>query len=159
MSKEFDVVVIGAGPGGYIAAIRAALAHNQQGGSLRGASTLSQQVAKNLFLWPAKSYLRKGLEAGLTVLMETLWNKSRILEVYLNIVEFGPGIYGVEAASQAYFGKPARDLTEYQAALLAAVLPNPKVLRVNSPSSYVLERVAWIRGQIAQLGAGYLRDL
>jgi monofunctional biosynthetic peptidoglycan transglycosylase len=77
----------------------------------------------------------------------------------LNIAEFGPGIYGVEAASQAYFGKPARHLTEYQAALLAAVLPNPKVLSVNSPSSYVLERVSWIQGQIAQLGAGYLHDL
>jgi monofunctional biosynthetic peptidoglycan transglycosylase len=140
-------------------AIRQALSEYRAGEGLRGASTITQQTAKNLFLWNGRSFIRKAIEAGLALVIDGLWSKQRVLEVYLNIAEFGPGIYGVEAASQAYFGKPARHLTEYQAALLAAVLPNPKVLRVNSPSSYVLERVAWSRGQIAQLGAGYLRDL
>jgi monofunctional biosynthetic peptidoglycan transglycosylase len=140
-------------------AIRQALSEYRAGEGLRGASTITQQTAKNLFLWNGRSFIRKAIEAGLALVIDGFWSKQRILEVYLNIAEFGPGIYGVEAASQAYFGKPARHLTEYQAALLAAVLPNPKVLRVNSPSLYVLERVAWIRGQIAQLGAGYLRDL
>ena len=140
-------------------AVRQALSEYRAGYGLRGASTITQQTAKNLFLWNGRSFIRKAIEAGLALVIDGLWSKQRVLEVYLNIAEFGPGIYGVEAASQAYFGKPARHLTEYQAALLAAVLPNPKVLRVNSPSSYVLERVAWIRGQIAQLGAGYLRDL
>jgi monofunctional biosynthetic peptidoglycan transglycosylase len=140
-------------------AIRQALSEYRAGEGLRGASTITQQTAKNLFLWNGRSFIRKAIEAGLAVVIDGFWSKQRILEVYLNIAEFGPGIYGVEAASQAYFGKPARHLTEYQAALLAAVLPNPKVLSVNSPSSYVLERVSWIQGQIAQLGAGYLHDL
>jgi monofunctional biosynthetic peptidoglycan transglycosylase len=140
-------------------AIRQALSEYRAGEGLRGASTITQQTAKNLFLWNGRSFIRKAIEAGLALVIDGFWSKQRILEVYLNIAEFGPGIYGVEAASQAYFGKPARHLTEYQAALLAAVLPNPKVLSVNSPSSYVLERVSWIQGQIAQLGAGYLHDL
>ncbi|MDX1560220.1 MAG: monofunctional biosynthetic peptidoglycan transglycosylase [Marinobacter sp.] len=140
-------------------AIRQALSEYRAGEGLRGASTITQQTAKNLFLWNGRSFIRKAIEAGLAVVIDGFWPKQRVLEVYLNIAEFGPGIYGVEAASQAYFGKPSRQLTEYQAALLAAVLPNPKVLRVQSPSSYVLDRVAWIRGQMAQLGPGYLRDL
>ncbi|WP_296060262.1 monofunctional biosynthetic peptidoglycan transglycosylase [uncultured Amphritea sp.] len=129
-----------------------ALSDNENGGRVRGASTLSQQTAKNLFLWPAKSYLRKGLEAGLTVLMETLWNKSRILEVYLNIVEFGPGIYGVEAASQAYFHKSAKHLSTIEAARLAAVLPNPYRMSVTRPSNYVWQRIQWITHQMRLLG-------
>ncbi len=140
-------------------AIRQALSEYRAGEGLRGASTITQQTAKNLFLWNGRSFVRKAVEAGLAVVIDGLWPKQRILEVYLNVAEFGPGIYGVEAASQAYFDRPARHLTEYQAALLAAVLPNPKVLRVNAPSTYVRERVVWIQGQIAQLGVGYLQDL
>lgn len=134
-----------------------ALSNNQKGQAIKGASTLSQQTAKNLFLWPAKSYFRKGLEAGLTLLMETLWNKPRILEVYLNIVEFGPGIYGVEAASQAYFNKPAKKLTTTEAARLAAVLPNPYLMSAARPSSYVWQRTAWIKKQMHLLGSEHWR--
>lgn len=140
-------------------AIRQALSEYRAGDGLRGASTITQQTAKNLFLWNDRSFIRKAIEAVLALGLDLLWPKQRVLEVYLNIAEFGPGIYGVEAASQTYFGKPARYLSEYQAALLAAVLPNPKMLSVASPSSYVLERVGWIRQQMAQLGAGYLRGL
>lgn len=134
-----------------------ALTNNKKGQAIKGASTLSQQTAKNLFLWPAKSYFRKGLEAGLTLLMETLWNKPRILEVYLNIVEFGPGIYGVEAASQAYFNKSAKKLTTTEAARLAAVLPNPYRMSAKRPSSYVWQRTAWIKKQMRMLGPKHWR--
>ena len=113
----------------------------------RGASSISQQTAKNLFLWPG-GYVRKGIEAGLTVLIEKIWGKDRILEMYLNIAEFGPGIYGVEAASQIYFGKPAATLTPEEAARLAAVLPNPRHWSVRAPGAYVQTRVAWILGQM-----------
>ncbi|MDD5035744.1 MAG: monofunctional biosynthetic peptidoglycan transglycosylase [Methylococcaceae bacterium] len=125
---------------------------NQKGGRIRGGSTLSQQTAKNLFLYPTRSLLRKGLEAVLTVLLELLWPKSRILEVYLNIAQFGDGIYGVEAASREFFGKPARLMTPAEAALLAAVLPNPLRLRADRPSAYVFKRQAWILKQMRQLG-------
>lgn len=126
----------------------------------RGASTLTQQVAKNLFLWPERSLLRKGLEAWFTVLLETLWPKRRILEVYLNVAEFGPGVYGVGAASERYFGKPAARLTRAESALLAAVLPSPRRLRVAQPSPYVLERAAWIERHVARLGGrSYLSRL
>ena len=135
-----------------VAAIRAALKHNQQSRRVRGASTLSQQTAKNLFMWSDRSFLRKGIEAWFTLLMELGWDKSRILEVYLNIVEFGPGIYGAEAAARHYFGKPAIRLTRYEASLLAAALPNPWRYRVKPPSPYVQQRSAWIRRQMGQLG-------
>jgi len=124
----------------------------------RGASTISQQVAKNLFLWPGRSYVRKGLEAWFTVLIETLWPKKRILEMHLNIAEFGKGVYGVEAASRRYFGKSALALTRSEAALLAAVLPNPARLHADRPSRYVNSRREWILGQMAGLGGpSYLR--
>jgi monofunctional biosynthetic peptidoglycan transglycosylase len=116
----------------------------------RGASTISQQTAKNLFLWPG-GWLRKGIEAGLTVLIEKTWGKRRILEMYLNIAEFGPGVYGAEAASQAYFGKPAALLTPQEAARLAAVLPNPRHWSVRNPGAYVQARSAWI---LEQMGYG-----
>jgi len=132
--------------------IREAVRHNAHSRRTRGASTISQQVAKNLFLWSGRSYLRKGLEAGVTVLIEWLWPKERILEMYLNIAEFGQGTYGVEAAAQRYFHKPARRLGRAEAALLAAVLPNPVRFRVESPSAYVRSRQAWIMGQMADLG-------
>ncbi len=123
----------------------------------RGASTLTQQVAKNLFLWPGRSFLRKGLEAWFTILLEALWPKRRILEVYLNVAEFGPGVYGAGAASERYFGKPASALGRREAALLAAVLPSPRRLRVAAPSSYLLERAAWIERH--SLGRSYLSGL
>ncbi len=140
--------------------IREAVRHNAHSRRVRGASTISQQVAKNLFLWSGRSYLRKGLEAALTVLIEWLWPKERILEVYLNIAQFGRGVYGVEAAAQRYFHKPARRLRRAESALLAAVLPNPLRLRVEAPSAYVRSRQAWILGQMAGLGGtAYLDEI
>ena len=133
---------------------------HQEGGRLRGASTISQQVAKNLFLWPGRSVVRKGLEAYLTVLIELFWSKRRVLEVYLNVAEFGPDLFGVAAASQTFFDKPSAQLTAPEAALLAAVLPNPWQYHVQRPSAYVLHRHAWILRQMQQLGGPqYLRDL
>lgn len=129
-----------------------ALAGYQRGERLRGASTLSQQTSKNMFLWSGQSLLRKGLEAGLTGVLELLWPKRRIIEVYLNLAEFGEGIYGVEAASQYFFGRPAARLSARQAALLAAVLPNPKRFLVAAPTPYVWGRVNWIEQQMQQLG-------
>ena len=133
-------------------AIQRAMDYDENGNRLRGASTLTQQTAKNLFLWPDRNWLRKGFEAYFTVLLEALWGKRRILETYLNIVEFGEGIYGVEAASQRYFHKSAVRLTPEDAALLAAVLPNPHRLKANAPSAYVRERQQWILRQMRQLG-------
>jgi monofunctional biosynthetic peptidoglycan transglycosylase len=136
-----------------VAAIEKALAHNERNESrVRGASTLSQQTAKNLFLWDGRSWMRKGLEAGLTVGIETVWSKKRILTVYLNIAEFGDGVFGVEAASQRYFNKPASRLSLSEAALLAAVLPNPIRYKADAPSGYVRSRQAWIMRQMRQLG-------
>src|ERR1700722_17666119 len=131
--------------------IRAAEVNNEEGGRVRGASTISQQVAKNLFLWPGKSYLRKALEAWFTVLIEALWAEEPILETYLNIAQFGPGIYGVEAAAQEFFPVPAARLTPSEAAVLAAVLPNPDRLHADRPSRYVAERRDWILGQMRTL--------
>lgn len=129
-------------------------------GRLRGASTITQQVARNLFLWSGRSYFRKGLEAYFTVLLEILWPKRRILEVYLNVAEFGDGTYGVSAAAQTFFGKRPRDLQAQEAAVLAAVLPNPARLRARNPSTYVQERAVWIQEQMAHLGGpAYLRTL
>ena len=127
---------------------------------VRGASTITQQVARNLFLWPGRSYVRKGLEAYFTVLLELFWPKRRILEVYLNVAEFGDGTHGVYAAAKTFFGKHPSELTPSEAALLAAVLPNPKRLHANTPSPYVEERAHWIEEQMEQLGGPtYLRGL
>jgi monofunctional biosynthetic peptidoglycan transglycosylase len=133
-------------------AIEKALVYNSKGRKVRGASTLSQQTAKNVFLWTGRSWLRKGLETGITLLLEGAWGKQRILEVYLNSVEFGPGIYGAEAAAQRFFGVSAQRLSRSQAALLAAVLPNPHRFLVQSPSPYVRKRQQWILKQMQQLG-------
>lgn len=135
-----------------VAAIRAALDEAGDGAPRRGASTISQQVAKNLFLWQGRSWVRKGLEAYYTVLIEALWPKTRILEVYANIAEFGDGVYGVEAASRRYFGRPAAALDAVQSARLAAVLPNPRAWSVAAPGPYVRRRQAWIERQVRQLG-------
>jgi len=135
-----------------VQAIEDAMDDADEGARLRGASTISQQTAKNLFLWGGRSFVRKGFEAYFTVLLELFWPKSHILEVYANIAEFGDGIYGAEAAARMYFGKSARELDEHEAALLAAVLPNPKKLSPVRPSPYVLRRADWIERQARQLG-------
>ncbi|MFA9208402.1 MAG: monofunctional biosynthetic peptidoglycan transglycosylase [Yersinia sp. (in: enterobacteria)] len=136
-----------------VGAIESALSHNQRNQNrIRGASTLSQQTAKNLFLWDGRSWVRKGLEMGLTAGIELIWTKRRILTVYLNIAEFGEGIFGVEAAARHFFNKPASKLSASEAALLAAVLPNPLRFKVNAPSGYVISRQQWILRQMRQLG-------
>ena len=135
-----------------VEAIRVALGDVGRGERLRGASTISQQTVKNLFLWPGRSVVRKALEAWLTVLIELSWSKRRILEVYLNVAEFGVGVFGITAASERFFGKRPADLGADEAARLAAVLPNPAVLHVERPSTYVQARQSWIRAQMAQLG-------
>jgi len=140
-------------------AIEKAREHNAQGGRLRGASTISQQTAKNLFLWQGRSWLRKGLEAWYTVLIETLWPKQRILEVYANIAEFGDGTYGVQAAARRYWGKDASRLSPAESARLAAVLPSPRRYNAANPGPYVQRRAAWIQRQARQLGgAGYVEQ-
>jgi len=131
----------------------------RSGGRLRGASTISQQVAKNLFLWQGKSWVRKGLEAWLTMLIELVWPKRRILEVYLNIAQLGSETYGVGAASWEYFNRPAQALRPGQAALLAVALPNPERYRLSAPSAYMYKRAAWVRRQMRQLGAAFLDGL
>jgi len=138
-----------------VEAIEKALQHNERitnfkksSRRIRGASTLTQQTAKNMFLWRSRSWVRKGLEVYFTVLMEVLWPKKRIAEVYLNTAEFGKGIYGVESAAKRYFGKRASELTLNESALLTAVLPNPKRFKVDSPSPYVLQRRDWIVNQV-----------
>lgn len=141
-------------------AIMDAFQRNQKGGNIRGGSTISQQVAKNVFLWHGRSYFRKALEAYFTLLIEVLWGKERIIEVYLNIAEMGDGVFGVEAASQKFFKKPAKDVGRQQAALLAAVLPNPIKYSAQNPSGYVYTR----RGRIARAmgrlgGTTYIKEI
>jgi monofunctional biosynthetic peptidoglycan transglycosylase len=142
-----------------IASIKSAIAEADEGGRLRGASTITQQTARNLFLWSGGGFFRKGLEAYFTVLIDITWPKRRVLEVYANIAELGNGIYGVEAAAQAYFREPASRVTSHQAALLAAVLPNPRGWHADRPSPYVQRRAAWIERQMRQLGGvAYVLD-
>ncbi len=129
-------------------AIWTAVKHNFGRGNIHGASTISQQAAKNLFLWQKRSWLRKGLELYVTIMIESLWPKERILEVYLNIVPFGDGIFGADQASRIFFHTAPADLSEEQAALLAAVLPNPLYFKVNHPTRYVLKRRDWILKQM-----------
>ena len=141
-----------------VPAIEKAYALNQHSHKVRGASTISQQVAKNLFLWSGRSYFRKGLEAYFTILIEALWPKRRILEVYLNIAEFGYGTYGAEAAAQRFFHKPASRLSRGDAAVLAAVLPSPERFSAVAPSRYVQQRREWILGQMQALGGPEMLD-
>ena len=128
--------------------IEEAWEERMEGERSRGASTITQQVAKNIYLWPAESYIRKGIEAGITLMIELFWPKERIIEVYLNIAEFGPGIFGIGKASEQLFGLPASGLEPDMSARLAAVLPNPKRMRVNPPSPYAKERSRWILRQM-----------
>ena len=128
-----------------IEAIRKALRTNQEGGKVRGGSTISQQTAKNVFLWPGRDWIRKGFEAGYTVLIEAVWTKRRIMEVYLNVAEWAPGVYGAEAASRHWFSKSARDLTPREAARLAAILPSPRRYSAGTPGRYVRRRAARVQ--------------
>ena len=132
-------------------AMEKAWENNKKGKRIKGASTITQQTVKNVFLWPGRSYLRKGLEAYFTVLVELLWSKERIMEVYLNVIEMGDGIYGIEAASQAYYKKPAAKLNRNQAAMIAAVLPNPIRWTPARPTGYIRGRQAWIMRQMNNL--------
>lgn len=136
-------------------AIQQVLSDAERGKSLRGASTLTQQTVKNLFLWPHRDWSRKLLEGGLALLLELIWDKQRILEVYLNIAEFGPGVYGVAAASEYWYRRPLDRLSVDQMARLAALLPNPWSYRAEPPTPYISERAFWIEQQMEQLG--YLR--
>jgi monofunctional biosynthetic peptidoglycan transglycosylase len=140
--------------------IREALRESGQTGRLRGASTISQQVAKNLFLWPGGGFARKAAEAWLTLWIEALWPKRRILEVYLNVAQFGPCVFGAEAAARRYFGRSAAELAPEQAALLAAVLPSPGRMRASEPGPYTLRRRDELLGLMRALaGAPHLRGL
>ena len=141
-----------------LAAIHRALAHNARGRTVRGASTISQQTAKNLFLWSGRSYLRKGLEAGLTLGLEMLWPKRRILEVYLNLAEFGDGVFGARAAAERIFHTSPDRLSRQQAALLASVLPDPGGLDAGRPSVHVQQKARWVRAQMEQLGGTRLLE-
>ncbi len=140
--------------------IEAAVRERFENGRTRGASTISQQLAKNLFLWSGRSWLRKGLEVYFTTLIESTWPKRRILETYLNVVEFSPCTYGITAASKIFFGKPPAKIRQMQAALLASVLPNPKKLNAGKPSEHLLKRSAWVQKQVKSLGGiRYLRGI
>ena len=141
-------------------AIGEAYGDRLRGESMRGASTISQQTAKNLFLWSGRTWLRKGLEAGLTLVIELCWPKQRILEVYLNIAQFGPNIFGIEEASRTYFHRSASRITARQAALLAAMLPDPRHYRISPPTAYMRQRAAHIQHQVRLLGGpSYLTSL
>lgn len=136
--------------------IKKAIDQNKKRKVTRGASTITQQTAKNLFLWSDKSFIRKGLEVYFTLLLEILWSKERILEVYLNIAEFGNNVYGVGVSSVKYFKMKPNELTKRNSAMLAAVLPNPQKYHVNSPTTYQSRRIFWIQKQMTQLGFGSL---
>ena len=133
-------------------AITEAWVERRNGTRVRGASTITQQVAKNLFLWPGKSFVRKGIEAYFTVLIEVFWTKTRIVEVYLNIAQFGRNIYGISEASKIFFGKSPSRLSQRQCALLAAALPNPTRLRIDRPSDYMQQRSHWILNEMSRIG-------
>jgi monofunctional glycosyltransferase len=128
--------------------IKKAMKHNKKSKSLQGASTISQQVAKNVFLWQGRSWIRKGLEVYFTFMIELLWSKRRILEVYLNVIEMGKGVFGIEAAAQRYFKKPANNLNKQESAMIAACLPNPKLYTVKPVSAHVSYRYPWIIQQM-----------
>jgi monofunctional biosynthetic peptidoglycan transglycosylase len=153
ISKQMPLAVIAAEDqkfdehfGFDLEAIEKAVEYNEKhkGKKLKGASTISQQTAKNVFLWQGRSWFRKGLEVYFTFLIELLWSKERIMEVYLNVIEMGPGIYGTEAAAQYYFKKPASKLSASEAALIAAILPNPLKWSASKPTPYIQRKKVWI---------------
>lgn len=167
MSKEAPIALVAAEDqkfpdhfGFDIAAIKKAFANNQKGKKLRGGSTISQQTAKNVFCWQSRGYVRKALETYFTFLIEVIWGKKRILEVYANVAEMGKLTFGVEAASQRFYGKSAANISRKEASRLAAVLPSPKKWSAAKPGPYVNRRTSAISRGIRQLGgAGYLKDL
>jgi len=146
-------------------AIEKAIEHNEKVAQkkrkrIKGASTISQQVAKNMFLWQGRSYVRKGLEVYFTVLIELLWSKERIIEVYMNIAEMGDMVFGAEAAAQRYFKKPASKLTQYEAASIAVILPNPRKYKAAAPGPYVQKRINWCVDMMNKLGGkGFLKEI
>ena len=142
-----------------IKAIEKAYENNKKGKKLKGGSTISQQTAKNVFLWPGRSWFRKGLESWFTFLIENLWSKERILEVYLNSIEMGNGVYGAEAASQYWFHKTAKKLSQTEAASIAAILPNPRKYRASPRSRYIEHRTTWIVKQMRNYGTFVLREI
>jgi monofunctional biosynthetic peptidoglycan transglycosylase len=133
-------------------AIEKAMKENEEGKRVRGASTITQQTAKNVFLWPGRSYIRKAFEVWFTVLIEIFWSKERIMEVYLNSIEMGDGVYGAEAAAKFWFNKSAGKLTKDEAAAIASVLPNPRKYKANPASAYISKRKAWIKQQMNYWG-------
>ncbi len=139
-------------------AIEKAVEYNtkHKGKKVKGASTISQQTAKNVFLWPGRSWLRKGLEVYFTFLIELLWSKERIMEVYLNVIEMGPGVYGAEAAARHYFNKPASQLTKKESASIAAILPNPLRWSASKPTPYIIKKRNWI---MRHMGKIELKDM
>ncbi len=139
-------------------AIEKAMQSNVKGKKLRGGSTISQQTAKNVFLWPARSWFRKGMEAYFTLLIETLWSKERILEVYLNSIEMGNGVYGAEAAAKHWFKKSAKNLSRENAAAIAAILPRPRKYNANPPGPYVAKRTQWVLRQMRYFGTFDLKQ-
>ena len=139
-------------------AIEKAYEKNKAGKKLRGASTISQQTAKNVFLWPDRSWFRKGMEVYFTFLIETIWSKERIMEVYLNSIEMGNGVYGAEAAAQYWFNKSAKNLSQYEAAAIAAILPNPRNYKASPASTYIEKRKGWIVKQMRYYGTFTLQE-
>lgn len=133
-------------------AIEKAFKNNKKGKKIRGASTISQQTAKNVFLWPNRSWLRKGLEAYFTFLIERFWSKERIMEVYLNSIEMGNGLYGIESASQYWFNKSSSNISTSEAAAIAAILPNPRKYKARPASNYITSRIKWIQNQMRNMG-------
>ena len=165
ISKELQLAVISAEDQNFLnhngfdyEAIQKAYKNNQKGRRIKGGSTISQQTAKNVFLWPNRSWLRKGLETYFTFLIETLWSKERILEVYLNSIEMGNGVYGAEAASQYWFKKSAKKLTRYQAASIAVILPNPRKYMASNSSNYIENRKQWLVRQMQNYGTFTLKQ-
>jgi len=159
ISKNLQLAVICSEDQNFLAhngfdmeAIEKAVEHNKKGKRIRGASSISQQTAKNVFLWPQRSWFRKGLETYFTFLIELFWSKERIMEVYLNSIEMGNGVYGVEAASQFWFKKPAIKLNRNEAAAIAAILPNPRRYRANPATNYIQGRKNWIVRQMNFFG-------
>jgi monofunctional biosynthetic peptidoglycan transglycosylase len=133
-------------------AIEKAMKANDEGKKLRGGSTISQQTAKNVFLWPGRSYIRKAFEVYFTLLIELMWSKERIMEVYLNSIEMGNGVYGAESAAQYWFKKPAKKLTKDESAAITSILPNPRKFVANPPSPYIAKRKEWIKKQMSFWG-------
>lgn len=160
ISKDIQLSVICAEDQHFLAhsgfdyeAIKKAYSSNKMGQQLRGGSTISQQTAKNIFLWPERSWLRKGMETYFTFLIETLWSKERILEVYLNSVEMGPGVFGVEAAAAYWFETTASDLSKHESASIAAILPNPRNYKASPRTTYLERRKQWILKQMDNFGS------